>query len=116
MGFLDYLQAIIVIGAVIFAAYYVTKLIAKTGGGTFRKSSNIKLIASLPLSKDKSVALVEIGDHAYVLGVGAHHVELLDKLALSELQLTQEEPAPTPKDFAVSFKEELSARLKKLKK
>jgi len=110
MGFWDYVQTIAAIAAVIFAAFYVTKLIAKTGGGTFRRSANIKLIASLPLARDKSVALVEIGAYAYVLGVSAQHVEKLDKLALSELDLKEE---AMPMEFTASFKKELSARLKK---
>ena len=87
----DYFKAIVVICILIFAAYYVTKVTAKASGGKFRRSSNIKLSGTLPLGKDKSVSIVKIGDYAYVLGVGTQRVEVLDKVPLSELNLTEEE-------------------------
>jgi flagellar protein FliO/FliZ len=110
LNFWDYVQAIAIIGAVILAAYYVTKLVAKTSGGGFRKSSGIKLVASQPLGRDKSVAIVEIGENDYILGVSAQRVELLDKLPKSELSLKKEEQAGAPPGFGVSFREELSKR------
>lgn len=109
-SFWDYLQAIVIIAAVIFAAYYVTKLVAKTGNGTFRKNNVIKLIGSQPLGKDKSVAIVEIGEYNYILGVSAQRVEMLDKLNKSELNLKKDEPVQTPPSFGVSFREELNKR------
>ena len=106
----DYIQAIVIIGAVILGAYYVTKLVAKTGGGGFRKNTGIKIIASQSLGKDKSVAIVEIGDFDYILGVSTQRVELLDKLSRTEFGLKKEEPAQTPPSFGASFKEELNKR------
>lgn len=100
-------------GAVILAAYYVTKLVAKTGGGGFRRNSSIKLIGSQSLGKDKSVAIVEIGEYNYILGISMQRVELLDKLNKTELGLTKEEPVQTPPSFGASFREELNKRLNK---
>ncbi len=125
LNFWDYVQAIVIIGAVIMAAYYVTKLVAKTGGGTFRKSSGIKLIATQSLGKDKSVAIVEIGAFAYILGVSAQRVEMLDKLSRTEIGIPasgkaetgpKDELAEAPPSFGVSFREELSKRFNKLNK
>jgi flagellar biosynthetic protein FliO len=110
LSFWDYVQAIIIIGAIILAAYYVTKIVAKTSGGGFRKTTGIKLIASQPLGRDKSVAVVEVGEFSYILGVSAQRVELLDKLPKSELSLKKEEPAKTPPSIGVSFREELNKR------
>lgn len=110
MAFWDYFKAIIAICAVLAAAVYVTKLMAKTGGGVLRKSANIKLIASLPLARDKSVAVVAFGEHVYVLGVSGSHVERLDKLPLSEVELKKEESAPA--NFGACFKKEMASRLK----
>ena len=110
----DYIQAIVIIAAVIFAAYYVTRLVAKTGGGGFRKNSGIKLHGSQPLGKDKSVAVVEIGESIYILGVGLQRVELLDKLPKAEAGFKKEEPAaPAQPTFGESFKEELNKRLRR---
>lgn len=109
----EYIQAIVIIGAVILAAYYVTKLVAKTGGGGFRKNTGIKLLGSLTLGKDKSVAIVEIGENAYVLGVSAQHVELLDKLDKAAIDLKKDDPVPVQMSFSTSFKEELNKRFNK---
>ena len=112
----EYVQAIVIIGAVIMAAYYVTKIVAKTGGGTFRKSSGIKLIASQQLGKDKSIAIVEIGEFAYILGVSTQRIEMIDKLSKSELGLKKDEPVVTPPSFGMSFKDELNKRFNKSNK
>lgn len=112
MTFWDYFQAIVIICAVILAAYYVTKLVAKTGG-VQRKGTGIKQLGSLSLGRDKSVTIVEIGDTAYILGVGPQHIELLDKKNREELGLDREEKLQPGMTFATSFKEELNKRLKK---
>jgi flagellar biogenesis protein FliO len=111
VGFWDYFKEIVAICAVIAAALYVTKLVAKTGGGTLRKNSNIKLIAALPLARDKSVVVVAFGENAYLLGVSNQHVERLDKIPLSEIDLKEEAP---PEKFGACFKDELISRLKNL--
>jgi flagellar biogenesis protein FliO len=110
----EIIQAIIIMGVVIYASYYVTKLVAKAGAGGFRKTSGIKMLGNLPLAKDKSVAIVEIGDYAYILGISGQRVERLDKVPLAELNLKKEEAAPP--SFTSSFKDELSKRMKKFTK
>lgn len=96
----------------------MTKLVAKTGGGSIRKNTGIKLIGAQVVGKDKSVAIVEIGAHAYILGVAAQRVELIDKIDSSELGVKNEEKAPSPvlPSFTASFKEELNRRLNKWNK
>jgi flagellar biosynthetic protein FliO len=122
MNFWDYFQAIVIICAVILGAYYVTKLVAKTSGGTFRRGSGIRQVASLSLGKDKSVTIVEIGDTAYILGVSQQGVGLLDKRNIAELNITgikaepdRDEQSRTPPTFGESFKEELKKRLNRNK-
>jgi flagellar biosynthetic protein FliO len=113
LNFWDYVQAVVIIGAIILAAYYVTKIVAKTGGGGFRKTTGIRLVSSQPLGRDKSVAVVEIGEFSYILGVSTQRVELLDKLPKSELGLKKEEPREAQPGFGASFREELSKRFRK---
>jgi flagellar biosynthetic protein FliO len=114
MGFWDYAKAVAVICAVVGAAYYLTRFLAKAGS-PLRKATGVKLVGSLPLAKDRSVALVEIGAQVYVLGVSAQHVERLDKFPRSELFPAGEETQPPPPDFTASFRNELDRRLKKLR-
>lgn len=111
MGFWEYFKAIAVIIGILAAAFYLTRFLAKTGGGSIRRTTGIKLVGSLPLAKDKSVAVVEIGDYAYILGIGGQRVERLDKIPAADLNIKKEE-AP-PKDFSSCFKDELRARFRK---
>lgn len=110
MGVWDYIQAVVVMGAVIYAAYCVTRLVAKTGVSA-QKGKHLRQIAFLPLARDKSVSVVEIAGRAYVLGVSAQRVELLDKLDLDELSLPAEEQAP-PAQFAQLIQDRLLRRRK----
>ncbi|NCB50697.1 MAG: hypothetical protein EOM54_02270 [Clostridia bacterium] len=111
MGVWEYFKAVAAIVAIIAAAYYLTRLLAKTSGGKIRRNAGIRLVGSLPLAKDKSVAVVEIGEYAYVLGIGGQRVERLDRLPAAELGITKEEAAP--KNFSACFRDELNARFKK---
>ena len=111
MGPWDYIKAVAVMVAVIFAAYYVTRLAAKTGGAV-HNNKQIRQLASLQLARDKSVSIVGIGAHAYVLGVGPQRVELLDKLDLNQLDLTAEQQTEKSR-FAESFQNQLCRRLRK---
>lgn len=115
--FLEYFEAIVIIAAVLAAAYYVTRLVGKAGGSGFRKTTGIRMIGSQSMGKDKSVALVEIGRYRYVLGVSAQRVELIDKLGPEETTQLGEETMPmsdeqaVPPTFAESFRQELNKRL-----
>jgi Flagellar biogenesis protein len=111
MNFFDYFKAIAEILIIILAAFYVTRLVAKTGAGRVRRGSAIKLVDMLPLSKDKSVAVVEIGEYDYILGVGGQHVERLDKIPSAELNIKEEET--TPGNFSINFREVLKSGLKR---
>lgn len=110
MGFWEYFKAIAAIVAIIAAAYYLTRLLARMSGGGARRNAGIKLVGSLPLARDKSVAVVEIGEYAYVLGIGGQRVERLDRIPAAELRI-KDEAAP-PRDFSSCFRETLKARFK----
>lgn len=114
MGFWNYAWAVIVICAVLFAAYYVTRAVARAGGGGggLRRGKAVRLLGSLPLARDKSVALVEIGEYVYVLGVGAQRVERLDRLPKNGLSPAAEEQSGT--EFAESFRKILGGQMNKL--
>lgn len=112
MGFWDYLQALVVIAAVIAGAYYITRLVARAGG-PLTKGTGVRLIGSQPLGKDKSVALVEIGGTAYILGCSPQRVELIDKIPMSELKLETPPASPPGGSFAALFRQELEKRLRK---
>lgn len=111
MTFWDYFQAIAIICLVIFATFYVSRIVAKNARGAAWKGSGLKLVGTIPLGKDKAVAVVEIGNYAYILGVGGQRVERLDKIELSELGFTREPSAPA--EFPADFKTALMHRLKK---
>ena len=61
MGFWEYFKAIVAIVAIIIAALYLTRFIAKSSGGRICSNTGIRLVGTLPLARDKSVTVVEIG-------------------------------------------------------
>jgi Flagellar biogenesis protein len=120
MGFWDLIKSIIIMTAVIFAAFYATKFIAKTGspGGRYPGGRNerIQLLSIKRLGKDSSVVMLEIEQAVYILGVGNQRVELIDKLPLSGInQLNVTEENQNRPDFAAILKKELGDRFKRLK-
>lgn len=65
--------------AVIVGAYFVTRWIA-AGALRMQKGSRMRVVDRLPLGKDKSVVVVEIGGALYALGVANSAVTLLCEL------------------------------------
>jgi flagellar biogenesis protein FliO len=108
----DLIKSILVMVLVVFAAYYVTKIVAKTGN-PLRKNSRMKLISQIRLGKDSSIAMVEIDDYIYVLGVGSQRVELIEKLSVSNFENFDE--GPEKPDFAEILKNQLLDRFRKPK-
>lgn len=114
MGAWDYIKAVLVIALVVAASWYVTRLAARTGAGGLRGGKNMKLLETLPLGRDKSVALVQVGSRVYLLGVGPRQVERLGRIPPDELELPEKREPAMP-DFTASFKEELNKRLSSLR-
>ena len=99
-SYVELIVLLVVFFLILFAAYYVTKLIAKKG--LLRgKTQNIELIESFRLNQNKMIQIVRIGNKYIVIGVSKDHFEYLTEVDPEELDLTPVEASN--KD--VSFKE-----------
>jgi len=106
----EYLKTVFLIVVIIAAAYYVTKFVAAKAAGPRGRTGDIRVRSSAPLGRDRQLVVAEVGGYAYILGVTAQHVELIDKVNKAELDDARpEEETPTP---VSDFKREFLERLK----
>ncbi len=87
---LHILFAIVCVVAVLFMAYYLTRIYAKKMGTYFGTSKNIKVIDRIPIGKGSSIAVVELQDKQYLLGITEQNITKIDDLD------EKIEPAPAP--------------------
>ena len=112
MGTWELIKSLLTMVLVVFAAYYLTKIIAKKGS-PLRNNSKMKLVSQIRLGKDSSIAMVEIDGSIYILGVGSQRVELIEKLPIDAFEGFDENQPKS--DFAEIFKNQLLDRFKKPK-
>lgn len=87
---LHILFAVLCVVAVLFMAYYLTRIYAKKMGTYFGTSQNIKVIDRIPVGKGSSIAVVELQGEQYLLGITEQNITMIDKLE------EHMEPAPAP--------------------
>ena len=75
--------------AIVAAAYYTAKHLSRRGMKP-GKSRHMRVEDRLPLSRDKAVYLVRVGEEHYLIGASAQQLNLLGKPDLGELP--EEEP------------------------
>lgn len=105
----EYLKTVFLIVVMIGAAYYVTKFVATKAAGTRGRASDIRIRSSASLGRDRQIVIAEVGENAYILGVTAQHVELIDKVDKAVLGTGQVEEVPKPP--ISNFKKEFLERL-----
>jgi len=105
----EYLKTVFLIVVIIAAAYYVTKFVATKAAGSRGRASDFRIRSSASLGRDRQIVMVEVGEHAYILGVTAQHVELIDKVDKAELDAgrPEEESKPPVSNFKKEFLERL---------
>lgn len=90
--FFSLLMMLVVIAAILYLSYIVSK---KLGSGMMQTGGarNIRIIERAYLDRDKSVAIVEVGEKAYLLGVSPENVSLLEELDAEQLAYDAPEEA-----------------------
>ena len=103
----EYLKTVFLIVVIIAAAYAVTKFVAARASGPRGRTADIRVRSSAPLGRDRQLVIAEVGGYAYLLGVTAQHVELIDRLDQSELDGDHPEEEAPASDFKKEFWERL---------
>lgn len=99
---------LIAIAAILYLSYFVSK---KLGGSMMQTGNarNIKILERAYLDRDKSIAIVRVGEKEYLLGISQENVTLLEKLEEGQLEYAspEEEDAPSAAQFASIIKSRL---------
>ena len=99
-------QTVVIIGvmvAVLLAAYYVTKFLAKKGK-RLSQSKHIKVIDQIYLASDKQIALIKVGGKNILVGVTNQNISLISEIneleGFASEKTAREETRPqSRKDF-----------------
>ncbi|MDF2545851.1 MAG: hypothetical protein K0R93_749 [Anaerosolibacter sp.] len=83
---------IIMFMLIVAAAYLTSRYIAKKGA-VMVGNRNLKIIERMNLGMDKALYIVSVGDCFYLIAVGKHTFQLIDKLGKQQVQVFQNEMA-----------------------
>lgn len=72
------LSSVLLFGLVVFLAWLTTRLLGQQWGAGPRRGRTLNVREQVPVGKDRSIALVEVGDRLYVVGSTAQGITLLD--------------------------------------
>lgn len=104
---------ILVMVAILFAAYYTTRLVSGKASRMLR-SNKMHIIDRLAISRDKMLLIVRVGDEFHFLGVSNNQINHLANIPIEAL----EEPEPEERTgesfwsrFTSAMKENLGARV-----
>ncbi len=98
-GIITALGTLLIVIAVLFAAWWVTRKIAGSGqfGG---RSRYMKIIDRMPVAQDRFLVLVRLGEKVYLLGVASSEITFLAEMEGEPDPLQEsEQTAPVPMDF-----------------
>ncbi len=77
---LSVISLILIFIFIVALAYFTTRFIAKYQNNSMNSRSNIRVIESFRMGSNKFVAIIEVSNNFYVVGVGKEEITLIDKL------------------------------------
>lgn len=99
-NFLQVLSLFIILVGILFATYYVTKWIAKSGS-IQNQAKNIKVIETFKIAPNKYIQIIRLGNRYYSIAVTKEQVTFLTALEEEQLDFSVSEK----NGKAMSFKE-----------
>ena len=113
--------ALVCIVVVLAMSYWVTRVVAGSGFGGFRKGTNgrtggqIEVITQELLGKDQRLMIVRVGEKYYLIGVTSNAISMLSEIPWDET-MTVSQPAEaghTPPSFGEAFTSVLKQKLRR---
>ena len=77
---LSVISLILIFIFIVALAYFTTKFISRYQNNSMNSRSNIRVIESFRMGSNKFVAIIEVSNNFYVIGVGKEEITLIDKL------------------------------------
>ncbi len=98
-GIITGMGTLLIVVAVLFAAWWVTRKIA--GSAQFgSRSRYMKIIDRMPIAQDRFLVLVQLGERVYLVGVASSEITLLADIEGEPVPLQDSDQAvPVPTDF-----------------
>jgi flagellar protein FliO/FliZ len=93
---MKFIGFLIIFGAVIFLAYYTTRLIANRSNQSM-KGGNMEVLDFMSLGTTAKIMMVKIERYVYVIAVSGGNITSIDRLEYEDLDL--EEKSPYAGDF-----------------
>lgn len=87
---------------VFVGAYWASRFLAARYQGTSGRPGAMRVLEHVPLGKDSKLALVQVQNTIYLLGVGAEQITLLDSFPAEDWKA-----APQPDSAIPSFRDVL---------
>lgn len=86
-GALSIAYALAMFVLVVAMAYFSVRWLGKRYGLSGKSTGNIEVLDRMPLGQDKALIIVRVAGQTLLLGVGAHHVELICTLDQEQITL-----------------------------
>lgn len=104
---------LVIVVLILYLTYICTRYIGR-GAGMRTRSRNMKVLDQIALGRDRSAAIMQIGDRFFLVGITASQISLLAELDGEEIVQLQgpEEAERLAPDFGEIF-EKLKNRKKK---
>ena len=106
------LGILLVLVVILYLSYICTKYVGQRvrGSGFGGSSRNIRVLEQRAFNQESSVALLQVSERIFLVGVTSHEVSLLteidDDSLLQDLSLSEEEsPVPSFKDLLLKMKD-----------
>ena len=100
---------VVVFVLILFATYYVTKWIAKSGY-VQTQSKNISVVETFKVAPNKYIQIIKLGNKYYSIGVSKENITFLTELTEEQLDFTKADVKPN-----IDFKDVLNKVLPKRK-
>ena len=84
MEYLELFVPMVIVVFIIVAAYFATKVIAKKQG-SITSGRLIKIIEQVPVGKDSSLAIIDVGGKVFLISVSSGKTEIMQELPNSIL-------------------------------
>lgn len=104
---------LIVIIAVIYLSYIFSKFIGKRGFGSGNRSGYMRVLDRITLGKDSALAIVQVGEKHYLVGISSTGISVLSELDKEDLR-TWKGNSETKSEFPQDFKA-IMEKMKNLK-
>ncbi len=104
MAVLSMVGTLLLVIAVLVAAYFATRMVAKGYGGSLSTRRNMEVLDRLPLGKDQSLLVVRVGGRVLLLGCTPNHIQALEELNPGDYEKAEAAASQPGTDFLSVWK------------